>query len=122
MKTQGLKSGWIVIVALLLVYAGVAWVLEDCSDKHASIDFAHSADARIHCVAYSFPLVMAVDATKASNGKEFSQAFLAHRYLSLGSLNSALDPFPLNLLDSNIFELSLPKRTSRHLVLSVLII
>ena len=122
MRTQAIKSVWIVIVAALLLHAGVVRALGDCIDGEGSINPAHEADARIHCVDYSYPWIAAVDATQLSNTKKFVQTPLSNGYLHRESISCDLGRFRLNFLAANSFDLSPPGKNSRHLVLSVLTI
>ena len=138
------KTTGMVFLAVMLVYAGIAWALEDCPDEHSSVgaalesfresvvgaaqsagvafDFGHGGNARIHCVVYAYPLIMAVEATKASSGKEFGQPRFVKNHLSREWRSALLAPYYLRSFNLSIFDLSPPVKTSRHLVFSVLTI
>jgi hypothetical protein len=133
-----MKRFGIIVLSILVLYAGVAWVLEKCLRHDDHLDHAvsdHHSDSQtlsshddsrdpsvpvIHCTSMSEEVGPAVRVVSAEIRRSDSGASL-HAVSSTDALSARLkNDLWLEALFKKLLTFSLPIDPSRHLLLSVL--
>ncbi len=143
MRNKVFRSTGIILLAALLLHAGVAWAFENCLDDEngteqildvetrfsprataqpsgAILPNTNNSTTRIHCVESRLRLILNTAAGNVASLKTSREPVLLKNFLPTGLLNAGEGSITQGIFVGQLLNFSLPPSISRHLILSIL--